>query len=96
MRLMLDLTACQSASRGRGLGRYASSVVLAMLAHAGRHDVWLAANVALPETYEDLRVRFGRHVAPGRLAKFYHPRRSAALHDLAFENCAPAAAFRSV
>jgi hypothetical protein len=93
MRLVIDLSACQSASRKRGLGRYAGCVTSAMLAHDGRHDVWLAANAAFPRAFEDLRLRFGHRVPPGRLFRFHHLQRREDMGDLQFEDCAQAAAF---
>ena len=67
-----------------------------MLAHDGRHDLWLAANAAFPRAFEDLRLRFGHRVPPGRLFRFHHPQRREDMGDLQFEDCAQAAAFRSV
>ena len=96
MRLLIDMFVCQGAARNRGPSRYANSVTSAMLEHDGRHEVWLAANAALANGFEALRVRFGGRVPPGRLVPFHHLARLEGLGELSFEDCAQAAAFRCV
>ncbi len=45
MRIIIDLQACQSSSRFRGIGRYAMAVAQAIARNAGGHEIWLALSV---------------------------------------------------
>lgn len=55
MRIILDLQACQSISRDRGIGRYSMSLAKAMAKNAKEHDVWLFLNDGMPETIQSIR-----------------------------------------
>jgi glycosyltransferase involved in cell wall biosynthesis len=58
VRIVVDLQGCQTASRERGIGRYAFSLARAMLAEGGRHDIILALNGQHPETVSSIRYQF--------------------------------------
>ena len=58
MRIVLDLQACQSPSRLRGIRRYSLELAKAM-AHAPRgHEIVIAMNGALSDTIEPIRTAF--------------------------------------
>lgn len=48
MRIVLDLQACQSPSRLRGIGRYSMALAKALLRRPGGHEIIVALNGALP------------------------------------------------
>lgn len=72
MHLILDLQACQTASRARGIGRYVGSLARGILA---LRDPTLRTRVALDGTYPEQasRVRSGlRDLLPASDFSFYH------------------------
>jgi glycosyltransferase involved in cell wall biosynthesis len=56
-KILIDLQACQNASRFRGLGRYARNMALE-IALAGGNEVHILLNSAFPHTVLELRQRF--------------------------------------
>jgi hypothetical protein len=96
VRLLIDLFACQSASRKRGLGRYAGSVAQAVLEISGLPNVWLAANGHYADGFESLRRRFTPLLPPGRLVKYYHQPRSEVDEYSDFHEVAAVASTRAV
>lgn len=58
MRIIIDLQACQSSSRFRGIGRYAMSVAQAMARNAGEHEIWLALNAYAEDDIIPIRKSF--------------------------------------
>ena len=72
MRLILDLFACQTDSRLRGIGRYTLSLAKAMAAVRGEHELRLLANALYPEHADTLRCAFG-DLPPGAFATYSHP-----------------------
>lgn len=59
MKLVIDLQACQSPDGSiRGVGRYCSSLALALAASSGEHEVWIAVNGAMPEAVGTVRDLF--------------------------------------
>lgn len=60
MRIVIDMQGAQSTgSRTRGIGRYTSSIVKAILAQGSQHEVVLAVSGLFPETIPLLRADFG-------------------------------------
>jgi glycosyltransferase involved in cell wall biosynthesis len=56
MRIVVDLQACQSIPhRARGIGRYSTALIKAMLRNAGDDEIWVALNGEMPETVEPVR-----------------------------------------
>ena len=58
MRIVIDMQGAQSASRGRGIGRYSMSLVDAVVRHRGEHDVILALNGLFDDTIAPIRRHF--------------------------------------
>lgn len=54
MRLLIDLQACQSGSRYRGIGRYSLSLTKALARNAGPHEVLVLLNGLFPETIDPI------------------------------------------
>lgn len=68
MHLVLDLQACQSESRFRGIGRYSLSLAKAIAARPRNHEVTILLNEAMGEAIEDLRSQFAT-LLPGICVK---------------------------
>jgi len=77
MRIVIDLQAAQTASRFRGIGRYATALARAMLRNAGPHEVWLVLNVALEDSIGALRAEFDGLLPQERIRVFETPGRVA-------------------
>ncbi|UEM22291.1 glycosyltransferase family 4 protein [Skermanella mucosa] len=58
MRIVLDLQACQSPSRLRGIGRYSLELAKAMARSPRGHEILIAMNGALDQTVEPIRQAF--------------------------------------
>jgi glycosyltransferase involved in cell wall biosynthesis len=58
MRIVLDLQACQSPSRLRGIGRYSLELAKAMARAPRGHEIVIAMNGALGDTVEPIRTAF--------------------------------------
>ena len=64
MRILIDLQGAQSASRWRGIGRYAEHFTLALAKLAqGRHRVSLLLNTAFADTIDPIKATFADWVA---------------------------------
>jgi glycosyltransferase involved in cell wall biosynthesis len=81
MRFLIDLQCAQSGSRTRGIGRYALSLLDAMLpaADAAGHDVHVLLNSAFPATIPDLQRRYPELHAAHRI-HIFHGLTGAGLH----------------
>ena len=79
MRIVIDLQACQSASRQRGIGRHSFELARAIAAAPGPHEVWLALNAAFPASIAPLRHAFSDLVGKERIAVFATPTPAASL-----------------
>jgi hypothetical protein len=73
MRVVIDLQACQSASRQRGIGRHSFELARAIAAAPGSHEVWLALNAAFPASIAPLRHAFSDLIGKERIAVFATP-----------------------
>jgi len=73
MRILIDLQACQTASRHRGIGRYSLAMAEALTQVAAAHEVSLLLNGAFPDSVEWLRDRFATRVAAERIQVFAAP-----------------------
>ncbi len=63
MRLLVDLQGAQSTgSRNRGIGRYTTSLVKAMVATRGTHDVHILLNGAFQSSIDPIKSEFGELV----------------------------------
>src|SRR5260221_6294805 len=75
MRLLADLQACQSeASAGRGVGRYAKSLALAMSERSGDDDLRLCFNAAYGANLAQTMAPFAHAVGRGPLSTYRYPR----------------------
>lgn len=63
-KILIDMQACQTESRQRGIGRYAMALVQAMAAQASEDEIHLLLNSAFPETILPLRQIFSSQVSP--------------------------------
>ena len=70
MRIVIDLQACQSGSRFRGIGRYSMELAKAVARRAGNHDLWLVLNDRLPDTIPAIRHEFDGLVPRDQIAVF--------------------------
>ncbi len=59
MRILIDLQGAQATHHGRGIGRYALSLALALIRQRGAHDIRLLLNGHFPEAVEDIRRAVG-------------------------------------
>lgn len=73
MRIVIDLQACQSDSRFRGIGRYSSALTKALVRQAGDHEIWIALNDRFPETIPGIRAEFDGLVSRERIVTFSIP-----------------------
>ncbi len=73
MRIVVDLQACQTASRARGIGRYALAFVDALLRNRGSREILLMLNAAHPDSVESLRSRFSAVVGADHVVVFDTP-----------------------
>lgn len=67
MRILIDLQAAQTASRQRGIGRYALALIQALLPLCEKHEVWIALNRSFPDTIESLRGLFEDVIPESRI-----------------------------
>ena len=58
MRILIDLQACQTESRFRGIGRYSMALTKEIARQAVFHDVWLLLNKNLPHTIDTIAEEF--------------------------------------
>jgi glycosyltransferase involved in cell wall biosynthesis len=72
MKLLVDMFACQTGSRFRGIGRYTSSLISTMAKLHGENDMVVLADALYPESFETLRQEFIRSVPPGNFLPYYH------------------------
>ena len=73
MRIVIDMQGAQTGNRFRGIGRYAISLALAIARNAGEHEIWLALNVAFPDSITDIRAAFDGIVPSRRIRLFEIP-----------------------
>lgn len=73
MRIVLDLQGAQSASRFRGIGRYAMAVSQAIAREARGHDIWIMLNGRFVDTIEPIRRTFNDLIPSERIVVFEVP-----------------------
>lgn len=72
MRIVIDLQGAQSTvSRNRGIGRYTSSLVEAIIRNRGEHEIFLALSGLFPDTIEPIRASF-QEVLPQENIRVWH------------------------
>ena len=72
MKLLVDMFACQTYSRFRGIGRYSLSLVSAMAKVRGINEMAILVDNLYPESYEELRQIFIRLLPTGAFLPYYH------------------------
>lgn len=78
MRIVIDLQGAQSSgNRTRGIGRYSSSLALAMARRARSHEIVLALNGRFPDAVDEIRSVFGAVVEPQNFRVWHPPGHSA-------------------
>ena len=77
MRILIDLQACQSASRERGIGRYSRALADALAGLADKDELALLLNAGFPEAVESMRERFRDAIPAARIHVFASPGPSA-------------------
>jgi glycosyltransferase involved in cell wall biosynthesis len=71
MRIVLDLQACQTESRFRGMGRYSMSLAKAIAKNANNnHEIWLFLNGLFPDTIPYIRQSFDGLIPKERIFVF--------------------------
>ncbi|MGN6312919.1 MAG: glycosyltransferase family 4 protein [Rhodanobacteraceae bacterium] len=80
MHLVLDLQACQSASRFRGIGRFSLSLAKAMVARPRNHEITILLSDAMGEPIEDLRSQFADLIPQSRIRTWAAVAPTAYLH----------------
>ena len=70
MRIVLDLQACQTESRFRGMGRYSMSLAQAIAKNAGGHEIWLFLNDLFPDAIPYIRHSFEGLIPKERIFVF--------------------------
>jgi|APSaa5957512535_1039671.scaffolds.fasta_scaffold20988_2 glycosyltransferase involved in cell wall biosynthesis len=72
MRIIIDLQACQSDSRTRGIGRYSMSLAINMVKQFcdRGHDVWLVLNDNFPDTIESINTIFREWIPNNQIIMF--------------------------
>jgi glycosyltransferase involved in cell wall biosynthesis len=71
MRIVIDLQGAQSTgSRNRGIGRYSTSLALAMCRNRGSHEIILALNSAFGQSVEEIRDEFAELLPPEAIRVF--------------------------
>ncbi|MFA5835578.1 MAG: glycosyltransferase family 1 protein [Bellilinea sp.] len=73
MRIVIDLQACQSESRFRGIGRYSMSLTKAIIRNSNHHEIFIALSDRFPETISSIRNDFEGLVPRDHLVTFALP-----------------------
>lgn len=73
MRILIDFQGAQTASRFRGIGRYSTSLVAALLRNAGPHEIYLLLNAAFQDSVLEIRQEFADLILPERICMFDVP-----------------------
>lgn len=80
MRIVVDIQGAQTESRKRGIGRYSTALLDAMIRNAGDHEIIVALNGAnqegVPEIVNELK-----NVLPEERIKFFYPLSNIAWHS---------------
>src|SRR5688500_13241685 len=73
MRIALDLQACQTASRNRGIGRYTADFTKALLEEAGSgHEIFLGVDATYPEERSAVLRELGAQASPAAFVQYFY------------------------
>lgn len=70
MRIIIDMQGAQSGSKYRGIGRYSSSLVNAIVKQAYSHEVWLVLNSSFPNSVLEIKASMKGLVPDNRIKVF--------------------------
>lgn len=73
MRIVVDLQACQTESRSRGIGRYSMALAKAMVRQDRGHETWIALSNSFEGTIEPIRSTFDGLMPQERIVVFQLP-----------------------
>ncbi|XGB42685.1 MAG: hypothetical protein LVS60_02240 [Nodosilinea sp. LVE1205-7] len=73
MKILIDLQACQTASRSRGIGRYSLALAQALVRNCGSHDIHLLLNGQLGASIPEIRASFASLLPTSNLHVFEAP-----------------------
>ncbi|MDR7154933.1 glycosyltransferase involved in cell wall biosynthesis [Sphingobium xenophagum] len=73
MRIVVDMQPCQNGSRHRGIGRYAMSMVRAMVESGRNHEFIIALNRSFPDSIADIRRAFDGLLPPSAIVTYSVP-----------------------
>lgn len=73
MRIVLDLQACQTGSRKRGIGRASLAFAQALARRASAHELIVVTNAALPDSIADIGRAMLPWIPPERMRSFSAP-----------------------
>lgn len=73
MKILIDLQACQTASRNRGIGRYSYALAQAMAKNCGHHEIHILLNSKLTSSISDLRESFASLLPKTQIHCFASP-----------------------
>ena len=72
MKLLVDMFACQTGSRFRGIGRYTRSLVHELVNLSSTNQLVMLANSLYENTFEELRGEFSRLLPQGSFLPYSH------------------------
>lgn len=72
MKLLVDLIACQTPSRNRGIGRYTLELTRSLLNNHGDNEMVCMADPLLSEGFEELRQEFVFRLPAGNFLPYFH------------------------
>jgi glycosyltransferase involved in cell wall biosynthesis/ADP-heptose:LPS heptosyltransferase len=73
MRIVIDFQAAQTGSRFRGIGRYATDLVKAIISEGTKHEFFLVLNGLFAETIEPIRAEFDSLLPQDQIRVWYAP-----------------------
>jgi len=73
MRIVIDLQACQTSSRFRGIGRYSMSLTQALIRNRGEHEIFIVLCALLPEAITQIREMLAPLLFPENIMVFDGP-----------------------
>lgn len=73
MRIVIDFQGAQTSSRYRGIGRYSTELVKALVRHSPSDEFILALNGSMPETVEPIRASFDGILPQSNIRVWYTP-----------------------
>lgn len=73
MRIVIDLQACQTESRNRGIGRYSLALAKAMARQQSGHELRFTLNDLFADQVAEVQAQFTGLVAPDRFSYYRYP-----------------------